>query len=144
MLELPKLPKELKDDTSGIELWGRFISSEKKEDFDMPAQKNPYIESAYERLQLVSQDRQKRLEYEAREKAVRDYRQSMQEAWEAGREAGEKAGREAGEKVGREAGEKAGAHRRNVENARIMKAEGLPSALISKITGLSQEEIDLL
>ena len=31
----------------------------------MLAQKNQYIESAYERLQLISQDREKRLEYES-------------------------------------------------------------------------------
>ena len=34
--------------------------SELKEEFDMPAQKNPYIESAYEHLQVISQDKEKR------------------------------------------------------------------------------------
>lgn len=52
----------------------------------MIAQKNQYIESAYERLQMISQDREKRLEYEAREKAILDYNQTMQEAEERGRE----------------------------------------------------------
>ena len=55
----------------------------------MPAQKNQYIESAYERLQLISQDREKRLEYEAREKAILDHNQMMLEAEERGREQGE-------------------------------------------------------
>ena len=54
----------------------------------MLAEKNPYIESAYQHLQLISQDKQKRLEYEAREKAVRDYNQSILEAREEGREQG--------------------------------------------------------
>ena len=54
----------------------------------MLAEKNPYIGSAYEHLQLISQDKQKRLEYEAREKAVRDYNQGMLEAREEGMEQG--------------------------------------------------------
>ena len=50
----------------------------------MLAQKNPYIESAYERLQVISQDREKRLEYEAREKAILDHNQMMLEAEDRG------------------------------------------------------------
>ena len=76
--------------------------------FDMLAQKDPYIESAYEHLQVISQDREKRLEYEARQKAIRDHNQMMREAEERGREAGERIGREAGERTGREAGERIG------------------------------------
>lgn len=63
----------------------------------MLAQKNQYIESAYERLQVISQDRQKRLEYEAREKAILDHNQMILEAEERGREQGWKQGREQGE-----------------------------------------------
>ena len=48
----------------------------------MLAQKNQYIESAYERLQVISQDKAKRLEYEAREKAILDHNQMMLEAKE--------------------------------------------------------------
>lgn len=84
-----KLPKELREDSSNIELWAKFINSERKEEFDMLAQKNQYIESAYERLQVISQDRQKRLEYEAREKAILDHNQMILEAEERGREQGE-------------------------------------------------------
>lgn len=86
VLELPKLPKELKEDCSNIELWARFINAERKEEFDMLAQKDPYIESAYEQLQVISQDDEKRLEYEARQKAIWDYNQMMLEAEERGRE----------------------------------------------------------
>ena len=52
----------------------------------MLARKNQYIESAYERLQVISQDRKKRLEYEAREKAILDHSQMILEAEERGRE----------------------------------------------------------
>ena len=97
LIELPKLPKELKEDSSDIELWAKFINAERKEEFDMLAQKNQYIESAYERLQVISQDREKRLEYEAREKAILDHNQMILEAEERGREQGWKQGREQGE-----------------------------------------------
>lgn len=84
VIELPKLPKKLKEDCSNIELWARFINAERKEEFDMLAQKDPYIESAYEQLQIISQDKEKRLEYEARQKAIWDHNQMMREAEERG------------------------------------------------------------
>ena len=86
VLELPKLPKELQEDSSDMLLWAKFINAEKKEEFDMLAAKSPYVQSAYEQLQRISQDKEKRLEYEAREKAIRDYNQLMYEAEERGRE----------------------------------------------------------
>ena len=98
VMELPKLPKELKEDCSNVELWARFINAERKEEFDMLAQKDPYIASAYGQLQVVSQDREKRLEYEARQKAILDHNQMMYEATQRGWKAGEKHGWEQGEK----------------------------------------------
>ncbi len=77
-MELSKLPKEL------------------KEDFDMLAEKNMYIGSAYQHLQVISQDEEKRLEYEARVKAIRDYNQVMLEAEQRGRVEGEARGMEQG------------------------------------------------
>ena len=96
VIELPKLPKELQENTSDIELWAKFINAEREEEFDMLAKQNPYIESAYKKLQIISQDKQKRLEYEAREKAIRDYNQSRYEAEQRGIEIGEQRGIEAG------------------------------------------------
>ena len=55
----------------------------------MLAQKDPYIESAYQKLQVISQDRDKRLEQEAREKAIRDYNESILEVEERGEKRGE-------------------------------------------------------
>ena len=96
VLELPKLPRELKEDCSNIELWARFINAERKEEFDMLAQKDPYIASAYEQLQVISQDKEKRLEYEARQKAIWDYNQMMDEAEQRGIKQGEQ---RAGERI---------------------------------------------
>ena len=84
VVELSKLPKELKEDSSDILLWAKFINAEQKEEFDMLAEKNPYIQSAYEQLQVISQDDKKRMEYEAREKAIRDYNYLMSSAEKRG------------------------------------------------------------
>ena len=54
--------------------------------------KNPYIDSAYHQLQIISQDKQKRLEYETREKAIRDHNQMMYEAEQRGIQIGEQRG----------------------------------------------------
>ena len=59
------------------------IMNSMKEEYDFSqAIKNSYIQSAYEQLQIISQDKTKRLEYESREKALRDYNQLMYEAEE--------------------------------------------------------------
>lgn len=100
VLELPKLPKELKEDTNDIVLWGKFISAESKEEFDMLAEKNEYINSAYEQLQVISQDKQKQMEYTARMKAVLDYKQSMLEARQEGEKIGEQRGEQRGLEIG--------------------------------------------
>ena len=52
----------------------------------MIAEKDTYIQSAYDQLQIISQDKQKRMEYEARQKAILDHNQSILEAEQRGRE----------------------------------------------------------
>ena len=86
VLELPKLPKQLKQDASAVLLWAKFINAESKEEFDMLASKNEYINSAYEQLQVISQDKQKQMEYTARQKAILDYNQGMLEAEQRGKQ----------------------------------------------------------
>ena len=66
----------------------------------MLAEKNVYMESAYEQLQVISQDRQKRLEYEAREKAILDYNQGMFEAEQRGMQRGKQEGIQQGRQEG--------------------------------------------
>lgn len=124
LIELPKLPQELKDEKDDVLLWAKFINSERKEDFEMLATKNTYIQSAYNTLQVISQDEQKRVEYEAREKALRDYNQGMLEAEERGRETGE--------------------YEKAIQIARNMIAIGLPTNIITQTTGLSIAQIESL
>ena len=94
LLELPKLPKEWKEDSGNILLWAKFINAESREEFEMLAKRDPYINSAYQHLQIISQDQQKRAEYEAREKAIRDHMQMMMESREEGRAEGRAEGQQ--------------------------------------------------
>ncbi|RKI51293.1 hypothetical protein D7V86_26645 [bacterium D16-51] len=92
----------------------------------MLAEKSPYINSAYQHLQVISRDKEKRLEYEAREKAVRDHNQMMKEARERGMQEGRREGRR--ESI--------------IEVAENFIKLGLGTAEISKGTGLSENEIE--
>jgi len=100
VLELPKLPKELKEDANDILLWAKFINAKSKEEFEMLAEKNKSIAEAYQQLQVISQDEQKQLEYDARQKAIWDYNQGMTEAEERGEQRGLQQGLEQGRKEG--------------------------------------------
>ena len=106
----------------------------------MLAEKNPYIGSAYQHLQLISQDKQKRLEYEAREKAVRDYNQGMLEA----REEGLQEGMEKGLQEGMEKGMEKGMEQMAIRIARNLLESDFPIDLIAQNTGLSLSQIEHL
>ena len=54
------------------------------------AKKDEYIEEAYNELKKLSLDEQKRLEYEARERALHDYTTQMNGAERRGIEIGER------------------------------------------------------
>ena len=88
VLELEKLSKEEQDE-SGIIRWMRFLGAKSREEFEKMAKEDSYIDEAYEMLKHMSADEKKRLEYEAREKAIRDYNSQIQSAEEKGEKRGE-------------------------------------------------------
>ena len=63
------------------------------------AKANEYLDEAYKTLIKLSADEQKRLEYEAREKALRDYNSQMENAEKRGIMIGEERGVEKAKKV---------------------------------------------
>ena len=128
VIELPKLPKGLRDGSGSLELWAKFINAEKQEEFAMIAEKDPYIQSAYDQLQIISQDKHKRLEYEARQKAILDHNQSILEA----------------EQRGREEGIKEGIELEAVSIALRLIALGMDDATIIGATSLSPEKVKSL
>ena len=56
------------------------------------AKKDEYIDEAYNELKKLSLDNQKRMEYELRQKAIRDYNSQMKSAEKRGEERGKKQG----------------------------------------------------
>lgn len=74
--------------------WMEFFSGKTQEDFKTMAKQNEYMEEAVNTLFELSADEKKRLEYEAREKAIRDYNTQMQSAEQRGMERGKELGME--------------------------------------------------
>lgn len=63
------------------------------------AKKDEYIEEAYNELKKLSLDEQKRLEYELRQKAVRDHNMMLKSAEKRGLEIGKEIGKKEGERT---------------------------------------------
>ncbi len=136
VIELPKLPEELKEENSDLLLWSKFLDAEREEEFKMLVEKNVYVGKAYSMLQNISMDKEKQLEYTARQKEILDYNQLMKEFSDAGRKEGEEIGKKIGEKIGEK--------NNQYKTARKSIKAGLPVGLISEITGLPVEEIEKL
>ena len=119
ILELRKLPNELKNDSSILN-WMRFLGGKTRREFEAMAKKDKYKE-----LEKLSADEQAKLEYEAREKAIRDYNSQMNSALKRGMEEGFSQG----EKQGK------------AELIRTMHQNGAEPELIARLTGLSLSEI---
>ena len=103
ILELKKLPPEVKTGEDVL-AWMKFFSGKNREEFQTMAKTNEYLDEAYNTLLQLSADDKKRLEYEAREKALKDYNTQISSAEKRGLKAGEEVGRKAGEEIGRKAG----------------------------------------
>lgn len=91
-----ELPKEEKDDGTDLYQWISFIKAERREEFRMLAEKNEYLAKAYEKLDVISQDEQKRIAYLSRQKAISDYNSVMLERFEDGIAQGRAEGRAEG------------------------------------------------
>lgn len=148
VIELPKLPEEGKEDSSDLLLWAKFLNAERKEEFEMLAEKNKAIAKAYERLQVMSQDKQKRMEYEAREKALRDHNEMMLEATERGIAQGIEIGKAEGRAEGMEAGiakgRAEGIEIGKLEAAKELLASGVDEETVMKSLKLSDSQIRTL
>ena len=101
VVELKKLPPEQSEEPLIIK-WMRFLAAGSREEFEKMAGEDNYINEAYEVLQKLSADERKRLEYEARQKAILDYNSQMNSSREEGIRIGEERGEKRGEKRGEE------------------------------------------
>lgn len=103
VLELSKLPPEQQNETDLMK-WMRFFGGKCEEDFKKMAEKDEYIGEAYEALKHMSEDEIKRMEYEARQKAIRDYHSYMHSAERRGLKHGIEIGKDEGIRIGIERG----------------------------------------
>lgn len=89
-LELPKLfdIQNISDIDDPTLEWLEFINAQSKEEFEVLAEKNNNIKTAYEILQVVSKNKEARMAYEARQAEMMDQMTREKTAKERGREEG--------------------------------------------------------
>jgi predicted transposase/invertase (TIGR01784 family) len=131
ILELSKLPAE--DGQSDLWMWMKFLTCEKREEFEMVAERNPQVKKAVAFLMELSEDERTRMLEEAREKERRDWASRMRGAREEGISQGIVQGISQGIVQG--------ALKRAVESAVRLKKLGVPLGTIAEGTGLSPEEV---
>ena len=130
ILELSKLPPEEKNETSLLQ-WMRFLGGKTRKDFEKMAKKNSELEEAYDVLDKLSADEKKRLEYETRQRAIRDYNIGMLTAERRGIEAGRKIGMEEGREKGRTEGVNR-INQLNIELSKLGRTEDILKAAVDK------------
>ncbi|WP_346911236.1 Rpn family recombination-promoting nuclease/putative transposase [Faecalicatena orotica] len=142
ILELKKLPPEVKTGEDVL-AWMRFFSSKSKEEFQNMAKTNEYLDEAYNTLLNLSADEKKRLEYEAREKALKDYNTQISSAEKRGLKAGEEIGRKAGEEIGIRKGKELGKELGVQEARQVFKLymQGKSPEEISSLCNISIDKV---
>jgi predicted transposase/invertase (TIGR01784 family) len=139
-LELPKFKKQVKQLNTHFEKWvWLFGHMETLNEIPEPLTE-PIFMKLLDKAKLEKLQPYELSEYETTLKTLRDNHNAMQYAIETGLKEGLKEGFEKGEAKGLAKGEL----KRAIETAKIAHAEGLPLPLISKLTGLSEAELQKL
>ncbi|MBE5934948.1 MAG: Rpn family recombination-promoting nuclease/putative transposase [Lachnospiraceae bacterium] len=134
VIELPKV-KQMESEYPKSELldWAKFFNIKNRKELDNMMNTNEYIDEACNEVVKISSDEEKRLEYEARLKAERDYNAGMKTSYRKGHEDGVSEGIELG---------------RDEEKTNIFKnlrALGIEDEdFLAKATGLTLEKIQEL
>ena len=107
------------------------------------AKTNEYFDEAYNTLLNLSADEKKRLEYEAREKALKDYNTQISSAEKRGLKAGEEIGRKAGEEIGIRKGKELGKELGVQEARQVFKLymQGKSPEEISSLCNISIDKV---
>ena len=149
IIEIPKAIKlYAKMPQNPICQWMMFLDNPNQKEVASIMEENKAIKKAIGELEQVSGDEKIRRIAELKEKYIRDEQASLEyakdEGYKTGKEEGMKAGIEEGMKAGIEEGMKAGRNEGKNEIAKNMLKENLSIELISRLTSLSQEEIEKL
>jgi predicted transposase/invertase (TIGR01784 family) len=136
VLELSKLKRRpvefFLENLKGDECWGLYLNNLGGEEMEKIAESKPMIKRAMTIEDIFTKNEEERRLYELREKGRRDYINAINTAEKRGM----KKGMEQGIGQGIELGMK--------KVARSMLADGMSSDLVSKLTGLSIEEVKSL
>lgn len=97
-MELRKLPPEIQTGEDIVN-WMRFFNGKSREEFKNMAKTDKYLDEAYKTLKELSADDKKRIEYEEREKALKDYNTQISSAEKRGEKIGEERGQKRGEEL---------------------------------------------
>ena len=138
ILELKKLPGEIRTGEDIVN-WMRFFNGKNRKEFEDMARVDEYLDEAYEALKRLSADDEKRLEYEARAKVLRDHINMLEGIKEEGVEEGRKEGLEEGRKEGLEEGRKEGIQM--VVRAVGLHVQGMTDEEIARQCNISKEEV---
>lgn len=138
ILELPKLAQK-EYPASELLDWVRFLSADSREEMERMAEKNEYLEKAYERLKFMSADEIKRREYLAREMAIRDHNYLMGENLRQGRAQGIAEGRAEGRTEGRAEGRTEGEVIKLISLVRKKKNKGIS---VEACADMLEEQVD--
>lgn len=129
IIEMKKLPEQ--EDGTALYNWTKFIKSENKEEMKMLAEKDKGINEAYKQLEIISQDKQKQIEYTSRMKSIMDYNTIMEERYNDGFEAGEQRGRQEGITIGEQRGRQEGRQETLSELAKL--GINIPDEVLKKL-----------
>ena len=104
--------------------------------------KNEEIKKAKEQLDKISQDKKERRLAELREKAIKDEMAIRDSGYNEGRKEGLEEGIHRGIELGKEEGVKKGKKAEKKSIAQNMLEMKIDKKIISKVTGLTMNEID--
>ena len=141
-VELPKFkPQDFKGKKMAV-LWLRYLTEidENTRQAPQDLMENPEINKAVTQIEESAFSDAQLWWYDDFWDAVRVENTLISDALREGRQEGIEQGRQEGIEQGRQEG----IRQNNVQNARGMKAEGIPTGIIAKITGLSPDEIEKL
>ena len=141
-LELKKYLIDSYNYNDKLTKWVDFLTNPIKLDRNTVGDED--IEKAIKTLDYISTSDEERLIIDKIIEGRNDYYSAKNIAREEGREEGIEIGREEGREIGREEGLKEGEKNKSIEIAKNMLKEGLDVNLISKLSGLSFNEIENL
>lgn len=140
IIELPKFEKYIEKANKSLNSWVKFI--ENPEVVEM--KENKEISKAKKVLEEISQDEHERYLAELREKYIMDQKATEDAGFDKGLKVGLEQGLQKGIEQGIASGTKQGKKEQTLAIAKNMKVQNLDFELISKVTGLSIEEIEIL